>query len=180
MQQMDAQREEGRILGFVKGLRLSSQLAYVVRDILSGEIAEVSWGHLIDESGALCSPECDIIVHRPGFVQRWNGGRDPIMDFRFIECSKALSVISCKSFVKSVDDKYCPALAKYGLQKIILFAECCEEKRLATLRRQAVAEGYGGLYCLYTLAEDGFSVKQDPDMYVEFAEEIKGLVAKSH
>lgn len=177
MQQMDATKAEGRILGFVKGLRFSAQLAYLVRDVLSEENVEVSWGHLIDESGDLCSPECDVIIHRPGFVQRWNGGSHPIMDFKFINCSQALAIISCKSFTNSIDKRYCPAFAKHGIQRVVLFAECCKLNRVRPLRAQALTAGYKGLFYLYTVpTKDDFTVTEDPEVYVQFIELIKELV----
>jgi len=83
---MDSKKAKGRILDFVKGLRLSAQIAYLIRNILSADSLEVNWGHLIDNHGKSCSPECDIIIHRQGQIQKWNGSERPIMDFRFINC----------------------------------------------------------------------------------------------
>jgi hypothetical protein len=181
MQQMDADRDEGRILGFVKGLRLSAQLAYAVREILSGENVEVSWGHLVDESGQLCSPECDIIIHRPGHMRRWNGdgGNEPIMDFRFIESTKALGLISCKSLAKSIDKDYCKSFEKYQVENILLFVECCPQRQLEQLRKQANEAGYRGLFYLFTLEDDNFTVKQDPAIYAAFVQALKDLVCQA-
>ena len=178
---MDAKGAKGRILAFVKGLRLSARVAYLVRGILSGEEVEVSWGHLVDESGNSCSPECDIIIHRPGSIEQWNGdgGREPIMDFKFIECANALAVISCKSFAKSVDKKYCGAFAKYGLEDIMLFAECCLPIRTASLKKQALAAGYSGFYYLYTIAKDDYVVQQDETVYLDFANAVRNLASPS-
>ena len=80
--------------------------------------ALVSWGHLVDDNGESCSPECDIIIHRPGYYHRWNGDESPIINFKFIECSEALAVISCKSQTNSVDKGYCKAFAKYILDTV--------------------------------------------------------------
>lgn len=179
IQRMDAEREKGRILGFVKGLRLSSQLAYIVRDIVSGDDAHVSWGHLVDSSGKLCSPECDIIIHRPGWIQRWNGGEHPIMDFRFVDCSKAIAVISCKSFAKAVDKEYYKQFAAYGLKHIVLFAECCFSDKVAALRKQAREAGYTGFYYLYTMDSDNFTERTDPAVYGEFIRAVKKVVSVS-
>jgi hypothetical protein len=122
IRQMDAEGRKGRILGFVKGLRLSAQVAYLTRRILSDKDVDVSWGHLIDESGELCSPECDIIIHRRGCYRQWNGGdQHPIMDFKFVECSQALAIISCKSYTKSIDKGYCPEFSEHGVQKFYFF-----------------------------------------------------------
>lgn len=175
IKQMDSDKDEGSILGFVKGLRLSAQIAYIVRDIVSGHNLEVSWGHLLNDSGESCSPECDVIIHRPGFVHRWNGGAQPIMDFKFIECSKALAVISCKSKTNSVDKEYCKSFAKYNLENIFLFVECCKSHRVEPLKEQALASGYKGFFYLYTLRSEDFGFDQDPEVYLEFVKAMKGL-----
>ncbi|MFQ5821494.1 MAG: hypothetical protein ACE5I5_16040, partial [Candidatus Heimdallarchaeota archaeon] len=93
IRQMEADRCKGRILPFVRGLRLSAHLIYTIREILSGTELEANWGHLLDEEGNYCSAECDIIIHLRGHYMRWNGSIDPIMDFRFIEQQNAIAVI---------------------------------------------------------------------------------------
>ena len=62
----------GRILPFVRGLRLSAHLIYAIRDILSDSDLEANWGHLLDQKGIYCSPECDVIIHRKGYIRKWN------------------------------------------------------------------------------------------------------------
>lgn len=170
---MDSNTSKGRILRFVKGLRFSAQVAYLARHILSEDQVEVSWGHLVNDDGMSCSPECDVIIHRPGECHQWNG---KIMDFRFIYCSNALAVVSCKSDTRSVDKKYCSDFQKYGVNNIILFAECCKPHRVIPLKEQALKSGYSGFYYLYTL--DGDIVKQDEDVYIQFAEALKKAVSK--
>lgn len=173
---MEAKREKGRILAFVKGLRLSAEVAYLVRQCISGLRAEVSWGHLVDDKGESCSPECDVIIHHPGCLRRWNGrAKEPIMDFKFIECSRALAVISCKSLA-TVDKAYCKPFADYGLTDVLLFAECCQAGKEASLKKQALAAGYRGFYYLYTL--DGDTVRQDEQVYLDFTEMVRTLVSR--
>ena len=174
---MVSKKSKGRILDFVKGLRISAQLAYIVRQILSThpEI-EVSWGHLVDSKGASCSPECDIIVHKRGCVQQWNGGQNPIMDFKFINCELALCVISCKSFAKSVDYKYCDRIAEYGVNNVMLFAECCAPGKAVSLKKRAQKAGYSGFYYLYEYDEKSFTDRFDEPACIEFIEAINSLI----
>jgi len=73
---MTSTKSAGRVLDFVKGLRLSSQVIYLLRDVLSGSGFKVNWGHLIDDQHRSCSPECDAIVHR-GHIRRWNDHDEP-------------------------------------------------------------------------------------------------------
>ena len=117
---MDTTKDKGRILGFVKGLRLSARILYILRTIVSSQKLEVSWGHLVDDYGKSCSPECDIIIHRPGYILEWNGSSNPIMNFKFIQSRNALAVVSCKSYAKSIDKDYCINFKKYNLENIFL------------------------------------------------------------
>ena len=111
----DDGKYEGDILGFVKGLRFSVRMIYFLREYLSETGLEVNWGHLLDENGERCSPECDVVVHSKGHVAKWNGNDPSIMDFRFIKAKSARAVISCKSSLKSIDKNYPKDLRKYGL-----------------------------------------------------------------
>ena len=45
---MEKNKEKGRILGFLRGLRLSAHLIYAIRDVLSGSGLHAAWGHLMD------------------------------------------------------------------------------------------------------------------------------------
>src|SRR6266496_950154 len=146
----------GEILGFIRGLHLSARLIYFLRDQLSHTNCDVNWGHLLDGNDASCSPECDIIIHDKGYLGRWNGGDRPVMDFRFIRVTSAKAVVSCKSLLTSIDQKYPATLRKFGVKKVFLFAECCKKRHLARLRKTARAAGYAGVYCLY-LIETGKS-----------------------
>ena len=179
IQLMDKKRQRGRVLGFVKGLRLSAEIAYLVRTIVSTENLQVSWGHLINERGSSCSPECDIIIHRSGYFQQWNGSSDPIMNFKFIEAKNAIAVISCKSFTADIDKKYCEDFHEYGLKNIFLVAECCRPGSVKRLKRQAKEAGYKGFYYLYTYKENDFSFGQDENVYIEFFKDIKKVVSSA-
>lgn len=171
---MDTKRTKGRILGFVKGLRFSTQIAYLIRNIVSSEDVEVNWGHLIDENRNSCSPECDIIVHKKGHIQRWNGTEKPIMDFKFIESKNALAVISCKSQTKSIDKEYCKNFHKYNVKNILLFAECCRPKSIDRLKTQADDAGYKGFFHLYTLDKKDI-IDRDDNVYLAFIQAIKNV-----
>jgi len=146
---MEKNRDPGRILGFIRGLRLSSQLIYVIRDSLSSLSLEADWGHLVDENGNSCSPECDIVVHEPGYKKRWNGNEKPVMDFKFIDCRAAVVVISCKSFIRSVDKEYCEKM-KHFVKNLWLFAECCRPGSVKRLKESTKSAGYKNFWYLYT------------------------------
>lgn len=170
----------GDILGFVRGLRISARLAYFLRDRLSSYAAviDVSWGHLLDdnENLASCSPECDIIIHAKGFHRRWNGGERPLMDFCFIKASAARSVVSCKATLTSIDKKYPKAMKEFGVAKVFLFAECCEQSAFARMKAAARKAGYSGLYCLYFTKKGQAGFQRNENLYVEFVEAIEGTI----
>jgi hypothetical protein len=168
---------EGDILGFVKGLRLSARLIYFLRErlgeTLSGLNLEISWGQLLDESGELCSPECDVIIHsKGGHVREWNGSKGSIMEFRFVKVARARVVISCKSQLSSIEKRYVKDLNKFGVGNVFLFAECCSERRFPRLRDNAVAAGYIGLCCLYFTGPTDNPLEVDETMWGDFAEAI--------
>ncbi len=171
---MESKKSKGRILGFVKGLRLSAQIAYLIRNILSAHSIDVNWGHLIDNNGQSCSPECDIIIHQPGYIQKWNGSDRPIMDFKFINCGDALGIVSCKSLTRSVDKEYCKDFKKYKMKNIFLFVECCNAKSVDRLKKQAKAAGYKGFYYLYTIEKDGY-ININGNVYINFIKAIQAL-----
>ncbi len=172
---MDSTKDKGRMLGFVKGLRLSARILYILRTIVSSKNLEVSWGHLVDDSGESCSPECDIIIHKPGHILEWNGTSNPIMHFKFIEAKNAVAVISCKSYAKSVDKNYCEDFKKYKLENIFLMAECCPIKSIENLKKNALESGYKGFYYLYTLDDDTEDIQWDENIYIDFIEAINAL-----
>jgi hypothetical protein len=164
-------RYEGDILGFVRGLRLSARVLYFLREHLSHTGLEISWGHLLSDSEESCSPECDIIVHEPGHVRRWNGFANPVMNFAFIRARSAKIVVSCKSRLTSIDNSYPKVLKKFGVDQVFLFAETCRASQLESLRKRAKKAGYAGVWCLYTTAGSGSSqfIFSEP-MLIDFAD----------
>jgi hypothetical protein len=169
-------RRTGEILRFIRGLRLSAQVIYILREHLSDSDLEVSWGHLLDEDKAMCSPECDIIIHEKGHVARWNGGEHPIMDFRFIAASKARAVVSCKSSLTDVDQVYPHDLLSHGVNKVFLFAECCRSDRFTALSKKAKRAGYSALGCLYFNDEKNGGYKTDEKGHVTFVDAVRKAV----
>jgi hypothetical protein len=167
-------KRTGEILRFVRGLRLSARVIYILRDQLSGSNLEVSWGHLLDKNKASCSPECDIIIHEKGHVKKWNGdgGNNPIMDFRFIEAEKARAVVSCKSLLTDVDHDYPKDLKRYGVKRVFLFAESCQTEHFKKLNFKAKKAGYTALGCLYFTSSKGEGFKTDETLHANFAEAI--------
>jgi hypothetical protein len=176
IQELERSRRKGRILGFVRGLRFASQLIYSLRTTLSGENVDVSWGHLLDDTETLCSPECDIIIHKKGFVQQWNGdgGHAPVMDFKFVRSVDALAIISCKSWLTQIDPAYAGDVKKY-CPKVYLFAECCPPKRIAKLKAAATAAGYGGFWCLYTFDPKTLYTTDDESQWLDFVKTVQAI-----
>lgn len=163
---------EGDILGFVKGLRLSARVIYFLRERLSSIDLEVSWGHILDKDEKACSPECDVLIHKRGYIRSWNGNKDPIMEFKFVEASSVLAVISCKSKLTAIDKDYPTSLKKYGVEKVFLFAECCDESQLKSLKQRANKAGYKGLWFLYSVETSTGFVKIDEPALKNFGDEI--------
>ena len=163
---------EGDILGFVKGLRLSARVIYFLRERLSSVDLEVSWGHILDKDEKACSPECDVLIHKKGCVGRWNGSEKPIMDFKFVKASSVLAVISCKSKLTAIDRDYPTSLKKYGVKKVFLLAECCDESQLKSLKRRAYKAGYKGLWVLYSVEKSTGYVRTDELELKNFGDKI--------
>ena len=167
------------VLPFVKGLRLSSQLIYILRTALSElEHVEVDWGHLLDENDNSFSPECDVIIHRCGHFAEWDGNAKPVMHFKFIKRECALAVVSCKSFVDRVDLKYAKSLRPY-IGHVFFFAECCEPRKVDSLRRAAREAGYAGFGYLYTYNRETGETATDPKEWGNFFDEIASTVKKA-
>ncbi len=174
IRQLESRKSKGRVLSFVRGLRLSAHLIYAIRDLLVGSDLTANWGHLLDKEGVFCSPECDIIIHKTdGQIGQWNGNKEPVMDFRFISMAQAIVVISCKSQVKSIDKKYPKSIKKY-VKKVWLFGECCGPKSAKALTEKAKKVGYEKFWYLYT-----WSPKTEPDYnndgWFDFVKEVKKL-----
>ena len=176
IQLMVKNQDKGRILGFVRGLRLSAQLIYEIRNILSGSGLHADWGHLLDKDTNLCSPECDIIVHNGKVKRRWNGHKESVMDFCFVEYSNAIAVISCKSYLTSIDVDYPRAMKRY-VKNVWLFAECCPKGKEAALRKKAREAGYKGFYYLYPWDHET-SVEPKQDEWIKFGKALNALRPK--
>lgn len=170
-------RYEGNILSFVKGLRISARLIYFLRNCLSEEECEVSWGHILDSSGQSCSPECDVIIHQKGQIKQWNGSgpNNCVMDFKFIRASRVRAVVSCKSVVTSIDEGYPEQLEKFGVSDVFLFGECCSKTNYANLKHRAQDAGYINLFCAYFTESDSPSPVRDEQHHFEFYDRIREL-----
>jgi len=167
------------VLPFVKGLRLSSQLIYILRKELSGlEHIEVDWGHLLDNDGNSCSPECDVIIHSCGHVQEWDGSKNPVMHFKFIQRDCTFAVISCKSLADRVDLKYAKKLLPY-VKHVFFFAECCGPRRTDSLRKAAIKAGYAGFGYLYTYDQKTGVTSTDPNQWLCFLDSVISTVKEA-
>lgn len=163
-------RGAGQVLPFVRGLYFSAKIIYFIREVLSEKTLEVHWGHILHEKGCYCSPECDIIIHRPGSAANWNGN---VLDFHFVDVAKVVSVISCKSIVNSVDKGYCEALLGFGVANIGLIGEVCDSRRIEALRNKAKSVGYRDLWCLALDSVEGRKLNEP--LSLEFIKHLESL-----
>jgi hypothetical protein len=175
---LEASRGSALVLPFVRGLRLSARLVYVLRKDLSWSGLEVDWGHLLDDRGASCSPECDIIIHRTGLVERWDGDSQAVMDFKFVQRKLAVAVVSCKSLVDAIDRDYVRKLRPY-VGHIFLFAECCAPTRVTSLKRRAREAGYAGFGYLYTFDEATSECVNDQKAWLAFLDAVAAKVRRA-
>jgi len=174
IRRLEATKSKGRILPFIRGLRLSAHLIYAIRELLEGTDLTANWGHLLDERGILCSPECDIIIHRKdGQVSRWNGNEKPVMDFRFISMEGSLAVVSCKSRLIKIDKSYAKLMKKF-VKRVWLFAECCGPRSSKSLEESAKKAGYQKFWYLYTWSPKSMP-KFNTDGWFNFVSEVKKL-----
>jgi len=177
---MRKRRERGRILEFVRGLRISAHLIYTLRSYLQGTGLEAHWGHIVDDNETVCSPECDVIIHRPdtmGLV-RWNGNEKPVMDFHFVPQRSAVAVISCKSLIRSlreVDEAYCLEVKKY-VDHVFLFAECCDSGTQDKWRKRVLDAGYAGFGYLYEYNRRAQSTDANHDVWRGFLSAVRERV----
>lgn len=166
---------EGEILSFVKGLRISAQLIYFIRDCLSENGCDVSWGHILNDEGQSCSPECDVIIHN-GHVRKWNGSAvGQVMDFRFVRAKKVRAVVSCKSNVTSIEEAYPAQLRDYGVERVFLFGECCSQSNYENLKQKALTAGYAGFWCAYFTSSKIEGPIRDESVYKEFRSALLAL-----
>jgi hypothetical protein len=99
------------------------------------------------------------------------------MNFSFVKASTVRFVVSCKSLLNSIDADYPRTLKKYGVRKIFLFAESCDESQVEPLRKRAKKAGYSGMWCLYTTdkKEPSF-LGTNGEMLVEFGQRLLAAV----
>ena len=170
---------KGVVLGFVRGLRLSSLLIYAIRQLLHGCGLTANWGHIIDANNEYCSRECDIIIHNENIpLRQWNGdgGGSHIMDFRFIPFDAAKVVISCKSFLttSAIEEEYCNDMLKY-VGRVWLFAECCGPKSDEKIEERATTIGYENFWYLYKWNKAKNELIQTIEVWDSFVAEILKL-----
>lgn len=178
IRELEKYKSKGRILPFVRGLRLSAILIYEIREILSGSNLKVDWGHLMDEDGELCSPECDIIIYNGNYFKRWNGGQDPVMDFKFIFNTHATAVISCKSYLRTseIEKEYCVNMLKH-VEKVWLFSECCGPRSFEKINSAALEIGYENFWHLYTWNRVTGDTKANVDGWIDFRQKVEDLAS---
>ncbi|MCW3102701.1 MAG: hypothetical protein JWO09_1141 [Bacteroidetes bacterium] len=169
---------KGLIFPFARGLRFSALLIYAIRESLSGSDLEVNWGQIVDDSGLACSGECDIIIHKKGHEEKWNGGAGGhhVMDFRFIHKNNALVVISCKSYLANatVEKDYCENILKY-VKNVWLFAECCGPESVKLIKNNSKKIGYKNFWYLYTWSRKTDKIVDDEKGWYHFIETVKKL-----
>jgi hypothetical protein len=171
------EQKEGSILAFVRGLHFSAQLIYAIRDIISEEGLKADWGHLLDRTGKYCSRECDIIIHK-GKCNRWNGHKNPVMNFKFVKQDKAVAVISCKSYMRSgsVDKNYVRCLRPF-VKRIWLIAECCELKHTKSIAQQAQGAGYQNFWYMYKWSRETSGREENESGWLDFVKKLRRLKA---
>jgi len=170
--------KRGDILPFVKGLRLSARLIYILRKKLSDFDVDINWGHIQDDGKRLCSPECDIIIHKGGISDTWNGDNDkrPVMDFHFIQRKSVKAVISCKSMIDSIDDDFARVVTKeFNINNLFIFAEAAQLSHYTKLKATAKKSGYKGLWTLYNIGKKD-EIIADENEYLNFLSTIKGCL----
>lgn len=167
----------GKVLPFVRGLRLSARLIYVIRKHLEGSNLAADWGHLMGDAGEYLSPECDIIIYeKRGMLEEWNDKtKNAVMNFKFVKASNAKLVISCKSFLKTnnIEEEYCTELRKH-VDKVWIFAECCGPRSVENIRKKAEAFGYKMFFYIYTWSrKQGLNANEEG--WIEFIKALRSL-----
>jgi predicted nucleic acid-binding Zn ribbon protein len=175
---LNKNNNKGGVLPFVRGLRLSAQIIYAIREIISDKPhLDANWGHIVDKDENFCSRECDIIIHKKGQLRKWNG-KGNVMDFRFIKNEHALIVISCKSFVDSSviakEKTYCNEMKKY-VKKIWLFGECCTPSSIDALTKKSKQIGFKNFWHSYTWNKKTDEVIPNYKGWNNFVKEIKKI-----
>lgn len=174
---IEKERRAGRVLPFVRGLRLSSHLIYAIRTILNGSGMTANWGHLLDDDRVYCSRECDVIIHDEGCLMEWNGHGDrSVMNFKFIEKHKVKVVISCKHYLRTseIDTDYCEDIKLYT-KNIWLFAECCGPKSATAIDTKAKNAGYKKFFYLYNWSRGKSMTQPNEKGWIDFVSQIEKL-----
>ena len=179
-QMLQKPRRTEHVFDFVKGLRFSANLIYILREILSRSEIQVHWGQVVADNDGLLSPECDVIIHRRGHCHCWNGGRhDQVMEFKFIRRSDVLAVISCKSFLKGIVQEhrdYCARMKPYvDKRRLWLFAECVPVGRESKLLNDAKNTGYEKCWYLYSWDGHNSRAQQDRKLWEDFMATVERL-----
>jgi len=160
----------GGVLPFVKGLYFAAKVIYFAREVLNPQDLEAHWGHVIHESEIFFSPECDIIIHRPGSTAVWNGN---VMDFHFVDACNVVAVVSCKSLVRDIDEQYCIDLKSFGIPQVALIGESCPKSNYSNLRTKALNAGYKDFWTL-GVEIDGLR-ECDETLHLEFIRFLETL-----
>ena len=175
-----AHKEGGGVFDFVLGLRLAARLIYILRSKLKAHSLDANWGQIVAPDGKYLSPECDIVIHRTGEIDRWNGGGGElgnVMDFRFIKLEDVVAVISCKSFLTSFSDRdksYCKRLKQYMRgKKLWLFAECVQMGKEKAMAQKAESIGHDRLWYLYSWDQETLQCERNKPQWKEFFKEIE-------
>ncbi len=173
-------KAQGRVFDFVKGLRFSAQLIYVIREWLYQYRLQAHWGQVIADNGGVLSPECDVIIHDHGHIRSWNDGKpDQVMDFKFIKRSTVLVVISCKSLLIAIGKEhrdYCERMKPYvGKTKLWLFSECVPKGKEAKLKRDASDAGYHRFWYLYSWDTKNSQKQEDRSSWADFLGKVEHL-----
>ena len=165
------------VLPFVQGLRFQALLIYTIRKMMKGRL-DAGWGVIRDEQ--LLSPECDIIIHRPGACEAWNGGDSyggPVMDFRFVKRQDAMCVISCKSLLTEVDAEYAEKVCPFT-KRVWLFSECCRGPSVERQRTRAESAGYHKMWYLYRVDKEVKPVARNEKGWYDFVRTLHKLTDK--
>jgi hypothetical protein len=82
-------------------------------------------------------------------------------------------VISCKSLVRSIDDKYANQLHEFGIKSVGLIGEACTATNFENLRTKAKAAGYADFWCL--AMEEGDLRRYDERLLLDFIKFVEAL-----
>ena len=102
------------------------------------------------------------------------------MDFKFVDQKATVAVISCKSYLKSIDqdyEDYCRKVQKY-VKDVWLFAECCPPSAVNRLREKSREAGYGNFWYLYPWDGER-SIQLGENMCFDFLKAVKRLAKTS-